>query len=69
MTPSKPATSSSPWALETPVPYSLGKRHLNWQIDDPAGQGVDAVRLIRNEIRGRIKKLYYRTRLLSMDRI
>ncbi|MFD8079907.1 arsenate reductase ArsC [Streptomyces sp. NPDC059718] len=35
-------------------PYFPGKRYLDWQLDDPAGQGVDAVRPIRDEIEQRI---------------
>jgi arsenate reductase len=38
-------------------PVFLGKRYLDWQLDDPAGQGLDAVRPIRDEIRRRIEKL------------
>lgn len=38
-------------------PFFPGKRYLEWQLDDPAGQGLDAVRPIRNEIRRRIEKL------------
>ena len=38
-------------------PVFPGKRYLDWQLDDPAGQGVDAVRPIRDEIRGRIETL------------
>lgn len=38
-------------------PFFPGKRYLDWQLDDPAGQGLDAVRPIRNEIRRRIEKL------------
>ncbi|KAF7596090.1 hypothetical protein BBP40_003352 [Aspergillus hancockii] len=38
-------------------PFFSGKRYLDWQLDDPAGQGLDAVRLIRNEIRCRVEKL------------
>lgn len=34
-----------------------GKRHLDWQLDDPAGQGVDAVRPIRDAIRGLVEDL------------
>src|SRR5215469_1285944 len=34
-----------------------GKRYLDWQLDDPAGKGLDAVRPIRDEIRRRIEKL------------
>jgi arsenate reductase (thioredoxin) len=34
-----------------------GKRYEDWALDDPAGQGVDAVRPIRDEIRRRIEAL------------
>lgn len=34
-----------------------GKRYEDWALDDPAGQGVDAVRTIRDEIRRRIEEL------------
>ena len=34
-----------------------GKRYLDWQLDDPAGKGLDTVRPIRDEIRRRIEKL------------
>ncbi|KAJ5294584.1 hypothetical protein PENANT_c006G04678 [Penicillium antarcticum] len=38
-------------------PFYPGKRYLDWQLDDPAGQGLDAVRAIRNDIRHRVEKL------------
>ncbi|KAE8155569.1 phosphotyrosine protein phosphatase I superfamily [Aspergillus tamarii] len=38
-------------------PFFPGKRYLDWQLDDPAGQGIDAVRPIRNDIRCRVEKL------------
>jgi arsenate reductase (thioredoxin) len=38
-------------------PVFPGKRYLDWQLDDPAGQGLDVVRPIRDEIRRRIEKL------------
>jgi arsenate reductase len=38
-------------------PYYSGKRYEDWTLDDPAGQDLDHVRLIRDEIRGRIKNL------------
>ena len=31
-------------------PFFPGKRYEDWDLDDPAGQGVDAVRPIRDEI-------------------
>jgi arsenate reductase (thioredoxin) len=38
-------------------PYFPGKRYEDWVLEDPAGQGVDAVRPIRDEIRTRIEGL------------
>ncbi|MFD7414143.1 arsenate reductase ArsC [Kitasatospora purpeofusca] len=38
-------------------PYFPGKRYLDWKLDDPAGQGVEAVRPIRDEIKGLIEGL------------
>jgi len=34
-----------------------GKRYEDWELEDPAGQGADAVRRIRDDIRGRIEQL------------
>jgi arsenate reductase len=47
-------------------PFFPGKRYLDWALDDPAGQGVDAVRPIRDEIRARVEALL--TELLPADR-
>ena len=38
-------------------PYFPGKRYLDWVLQDPAGQGVEAVRPIRDEIRRRVEEL------------
>ncbi|MEU1624195.1 arsenate reductase ArsC [Streptomyces sp. NPDC020096] len=38
-------------------PVFPGKRYLDWKLDDPAGQGVEAVRPIRDEIERRIRGL------------
>ncbi|GLI80628.1 hypothetical protein PoHVEF18_008983 [Penicillium ochrochloron] len=38
-------------------PFFPGKRYLDWQLNDPAGQGIDAIRPIRDEIRQRIEGL------------
>jgi arsenate reductase len=38
-------------------PIFPGKRYEDWELDDPAGQGIDAVRPIRNEIKARIERL------------
>lgn len=34
-----------------------GKRHLDWQLQDTAGQGVEALRPIRDEIEHRVPGL------------
>ncbi|MFJ8083230.1 arsenate reductase ArsC [Streptomyces sp. NPDC096205] len=38
-------------------PVFPGKHYLDWTLDDPAGQGVDAVRPIRDEIRTLVEGL------------
>jgi len=38
-------------------PFFPGKRYLDWELDDPAGLGVDGVRPIRDEIDGRVQAL------------
>ena len=38
-------------------PFFPGKRYEDGKLDDPAGQGIDAVRPIRDDIRGRIERL------------
>ncbi|WP_243229008.1 arsenate reductase ArsC [Microbacterium sp. CIAB417] len=38
-------------------PIFPGKRYEDWELDDPAGQGIEAVRPIRDEIRARIRAL------------
>lgn len=38
-------------------PFYPGKRYEDWVLDDPAGQGIEAVRPIRDEIRRRIENL------------
>ena len=38
-------------------PFFPGKRYEDWKLDDPAGQGIDAVRPIRDEIKGRVETL------------
>lgn len=38
-------------------PFYPGKRYENWVLEDPAGQGVDGVRPIRDEIRRRVEVL------------
>jgi protein-tyrosine-phosphatase len=38
-------------------PFFPGKRYEDWELDDPAGRSVDAVRLIRDEIEQRVRML------------
>jgi arsenate reductase len=38
-------------------PIFPGKRYLDWDLDDPAGQGVESVRPIRDEIKARVQTL------------
>ncbi|GGF34451.1 heat-shock protein HtpX [Microbacterium sorbitolivorans] len=38
-------------------PFFPGKRYEDWKLEDPAGQGIDAVRPIRDEIKGRVETL------------
>jgi arsenate reductase (thioredoxin) len=38
-------------------PYFPGKRYLDWELPNPAGKGVDAIRPIRDEIDQRIRGL------------
>ena len=38
-------------------PLYPGKRYEDWLLDDPAGQAIEAVRIIRDEIKKRVEKL------------
>lgn len=38
-------------------PVFPGKRYEDWTLADPAGQGIDAVRPIRDDIRARVERL------------
>ena len=38
-------------------PFFPGKRYEDWRLDDPAGQGLEDVRPIRDEIRRRVEAL------------
>ncbi|ONI64055.1 heat-shock protein HtpX [Leifsonia sp. ALI-44-B] len=38
-------------------PIFPGKRYEDWQLDDPAGQGIESVRPIRDDIKRRIDQL------------
>ncbi|MER5561203.1 arsenate reductase ArsC [Streptomyces sp. NPDC002506] len=38
-------------------PVFPGKQYLDWKLEDPAGQGIDAVRPIRDQIEARVRVL------------
>ncbi len=38
-------------------PVYPGKRYEDWVLDDPAGQGIESVRVIRDEIKARVEAL------------
>src|SRR5215218_1771433 len=38
-------------------PFYPGKRYLDWELEDPAGKGIESVRPIRDEIRVRVEGL------------
>jgi protein-tyrosine-phosphatase len=38
-------------------PFYPGKKYLDWKLDDPAGQSVEAIRPIRDEIRSLVENL------------
>jgi protein-tyrosine-phosphatase len=38
-------------------PFYPGKRYEDWVLDDPAGLGIESVRVIRDEIKGRVEAL------------
>ncbi|MDO3297423.1 arsenate reductase ArsC [Mycobacteroides abscessus subsp. massiliense] len=60
-----------PWSVETvraadvvvtmgcgdSCPYFPGKRYENWELADPAGQSVEAIRPIRDDIEQRVRRL------------
>jgi len=38
-------------------PVYLGKRYEDWSLTDPAGQPIETVRVVRDEIRGKVEEL------------
>ena len=38
-------------------PFYPGKRYEDWVLEDPAGQGIESVRVIRDEIKVRVQVL------------
>ncbi|HEX4821938.1 MAG TPA: arsenate reductase ArsC [Acidimicrobiales bacterium] len=38
-------------------PYHPGKRYEDWELDDPAGQPIEKVREVRDDIERRVRRL------------
>src|SRR6218665_2026194 len=38
-------------------PFFPGKRYEDWKLEDPAGQGIESVRPIRDDIKARVETL------------
>jgi arsenate reductase len=38
-------------------PFIPGRRYVDWDLDDPAGRDLEAVRRVRDEIRQRVANL------------
>jgi hypothetical protein len=38
-------------------PFFPGKRYEDWVLEDPAGQGIESVRVIRDSIKVRVEQL------------
>lgn len=38
-------------------PFFPGKRYIDWELADPAGQPIEVVRAVRDEIRSRVEAL------------
>ncbi len=38
-------------------PVYPGKRYEDWEVEDPAGEDLETVRVIRDEIEGRVRRL------------
>jgi arsenate reductase len=38
-------------------PFYPGKRYEDWVLDDPAGQGIESVRVIRDDVKKRVEQL------------
>lgn len=61
----KVLTSDAVWEADVVItmgcgdscPIFPGKRYEDWELEDPAGHGLDAVRPIRDEIKSRIQAL------------
>jgi protein-tyrosine-phosphatase len=38
-----------------PAPYIRGKRYIDWDLPDPKGQPLEAVRALRDDIKARVE--------------
>jgi protein-tyrosine-phosphatase len=48
-------------------PFIPGRRYEDWTLPDPAGQPVDAVRVVRDEIETRVRELLVSLDVISMN--
>jgi hypothetical protein len=48
-------------------PFIPGRRYEDWKLPDPAGQPVEAVRTIRDEIEDRVRRLLSELGIESTD--
>jgi arsenate reductase len=48
-------------------PFFPGKRYIDWVLDDPSGQDIAKIRVIRDEIKERVKTLL--TELLPHEKV
>jgi protein-tyrosine-phosphatase len=48
-------------------PFYPGKRYLDWEVADPAGQPLEVVRAIRDDIRRRVENLLTELGVLTRD--
>ena len=48
-------------------PFYPGKRYEDWELDDPAGQDLETVRPIRDEIKTRVEGLLHSLEMPSSD--
>ena len=61
----KPLTETSVRAADVVItmgcgdacPVYPGKRYEDWQLEDPAGKGIETIRSIRDEIETRVRRL------------
>ena len=48
-------------------PIFPGKRYEDWKLEDPAGQGIESIRPIRDEIRARVLTLLHELGVEPVD--